>query len=204
MTGKTGPCSWSWASAVLTHPRPDLLPLGEDEWDRAGWLWVLAPFSTAGWPILWLFHKSINRAQWAKKGLKRKSGLHTFLILWAWISFTEQLSSQPTKQVCLGLLIIPTAVVHVSSVTAARWKSKWIALQMRHFSALTFQTWQWCLFSQSATFKDVRKLWCHWVAHGAVSKRKKKSEKSAWQFLSQLCSDLCPLVLPPNWTAKYH
>lgn len=102
-------------------------------------------FSTATWSFPLIFYESITQVQRGKKGLKRKCALHTFLILWAWISFMEQLSSQPTKQVCLGLLTIPTAAVHVSSVTAARWKSKWIALQMRHFSALTFQMWQCCL-----------------------------------------------------------
>lgn len=47
---------------------------------------------------------------------------------------------------------------------------------MRHFSALTFQMWQCCLFSQSASFRDVRRLWCQKVAQGATSKRKKKEE----------------------------
>lgn len=103
-------------------------------------------FSTATWSFPLIFYESITQVQWGKKGLRRKCGLHSFVILWAWISFMEQLSSQPRKQVCSGLLTIPTAAVHVSSVTAARWKSKWIALQMRHFSALTFQMWQCCLF----------------------------------------------------------
>lgn len=130
----------------------------------------LSAISTAARSFPLNFYGSVAHVQRGKKGLKRKCGLHTFLILWAWISFMEQLSSQPTKQVYLGLLTIPTAVVHVSSVTAARWKSKWIALQMRHFSALTFQMWQCCLFFQSATFRGVRSLWCQEVAQGAVSK----------------------------------